>query len=170
MNDLWPEIQFNNESEVNNTIPILREQARVIEKKTNGVIKATFSKITYKKNSLSELSKVASALSGIGGILEEDDLLIDRTDINTLYQLERYKFEIYSDTYKFRIFTVENRTVFPVFIIVDEGICSEIGCKQKEEINNNHELEELVSSIFHSNKIKTILSRMLEAEPKQAIE
>lgn len=169
MSDLWPEIH-SDECEENNTISILREQARAIERKTNGIIKATFSKITYKKNDLSELGKVASALSGMSTFFEEDGLMKDKIDINTLYQLEKYKFEIYSDTYKFRIFTIENRTVFPIFIIIDEGICTELGCKQREEIDSNHELEELVSSVFHSNKIKTILSRMLEDSKKQDTE
>ena len=98
---------------------------------------------------------------GTSTMVEEDDLLNDKTDVNTLYRLEKYKFEIYSNTYKFRVFTVENRTVFPIYINIDEGICAELNCQQREEVSSNRELEELVSSVFHSNKLKTILSRML---------
>lgn len=169
MSDLWPEIQ-SIECEENNSVAILREQARAIDKKTNGAIKATFSKITYKKNGLSELSKVVSVLSGTNTMVEEDDLLNDKTDVNTLYRLEKYKFEIYSNTYKFRVFTVDNRTVFPIYINIDEGICAELNCQQREEVSSNRELEELVSSVFHSNKLKTILSRMLADKDNKSSE
>lgn len=166
MSDLWPEIQ-SIECEENKAIAILREQARAIEKKTNGAIKGTFCKITYKKNGLTEIGKAISAITGSNNLIEEDDQLKDKTDVNTLYQLEKYKFEIYSSTYRFRVFTLENRSLFPIFIQIDEGICSELNFHPKEEVNSNNELENLVSSVFHSYKLKTILSRMLADKNKK---
>ena len=160
MSDLWPEIQ-SIESEENNAIQLLREQARAIEKKTNGVIKASFAKVTYKKNGLSEVTKLISTFQDVS-IIEEDTLLNTKTDVNTLYQLEKYKFEIYSNTYKFRVFILENRSIFPIFINIDEEICDELKCQPREEIDSNKDLENLVTSVFHSKKIITILSKMLE--------
>ena len=90
MSDLWPEIQ-SIECEENNSVAILREQARAIDKKTNGAIKATFSKIAYKKNGLSELSKVVSALSGTSTMVEEDDLLKERILLQLDYLGEIFK-------------------------------------------------------------------------------
>ena len=165
MSDLWPELETIS-LETNNTVTILREQAKIIDKKSNGAIKASFSKIKYKKNGLAELTKVANAMYGVTVAFQEDDELKDKTDINTLYRLEAYKFEIYSNTYKFRIFTIENRTVFPVYINIDEGIRTEIDRREREEIKSNKELEEVVSAVFHSSKIKTIISRMMEDSKK----
>ena len=167
MADLWPEIQLITFEE-NNSVNILREQAKNISKKTEGKIKGTFSKITYKKNGLTELSKAISALPLSGNLIEENDdkELVGKTDANVLYNLERYKFEIYSEEYRFRIFTLDNRPVFPVFINIDEGICEELQFNRREEIASNRELEEMVSSVFNSRKVQTIISRMLIAPGK----
>ena len=167
MTDLWPEIQPKTIEE-NNSVGILREQAKIISKKTEGKIKGTFSKVTYKKNGLTELSRAMSAFPLSGNLVEEDDdkELKGKTDANKLYDLERYKFEIYSDKYRFRIFTLDNRSVFPVYINIDEGICEELEFDRREEIASNHELEDMVSSVFNSKKLQTIISRMLIA-PEQ---
>ncbi|MBO5569382.1 MAG: hypothetical protein J6A79_10695 [Clostridia bacterium] len=167
MTDLWPEIQPKTIEE-NNSVGILREQAKIISKKTEGKIKGTFSKVTYKKNGLTELSRAMSALPLSGNLVEEDDdkELKGKTDANKLYDLERYKFEIYSDKYRFRIFTLDNRSVFPVYINIDEGICEELEFDRREEIASNRELEDMVSSVFNSKKLQTIISRMLIA-PEQ---
>lgn len=167
MTDLWPEIQPKTIEE-NNSVGILREQAKIISKKTEGKIKGTFSKVTYKKNGLTELSRAMSALPLSGNLVEEDDdkELKGKTDANKLYDLERYKFEIYSDKYRFRIFTLDNRSVFPVYINIDEGICEELEFDRREEIASNRELEDMVSSVINSKKLQTIISRMLIA-PEQ---
>jgi hypothetical protein len=47
MESLWPKFE-EQELEQNDSIQILRDQARAIKSETNGVVRATFSKMNYK--------------------------------------------------------------------------------------------------------------------------
>ena len=92
-------------------------------------------------------------------LLEEE--LSDKTDVNYLYNIKTYKFEIYSDSFRFRILVLLNRTDFPISITVDEGIRQELKMEKQITIENNTQFEELLSRILHSAKMKSVLYRML---------
>lgn len=63
MSDLWSDLeQFDGKILENHALEILREQARLLFKKTNGKIKATFSKID---NNMAIAETIKSAISGI---------------------------------------------------------------------------------------------------------
>ena len=97
MESLWPIFK---EPEHNDSIQILRDQARAIKSETNGVVRATFSKMNYKIDPTSVLQSLSQVVSGASSPLDEDVLeeeLADKKDVNDLYMITKYKFELYND-------------------------------------------------------------------------
>ena len=162
MSDLWPDLElFKEKIPENHAIEILREQARVLYKKTNGKIKATFSKIDY---SVSATEILGGALSAFASgdkkeIVEEE--MKGKKDANEFYNFNNYKFEIYNETYKFRIFILKYRSIYPIQIEIDEGIRKEKGLNSPTNIQSDDELIEIVSSVFSSSKLQMIIKRIM---------
>lgn len=164
MTDLWGELNLEtNAYSDSKAIEILREQARLLEKKTEGKIKATFSKIEYKTTTPELFGKT---LLSIASRKEEvvDKELEGKKDFNSIYNYTKYKFEIFNDTYRFRVFILNFRPVFPIEIEVDEGIKDELKISSIEKINSDDELREIVSLIFASKKLKLIIGRMYSSK------
>lgn len=164
MNDFWPDFSVQVPCEKNNAVLILREQARLLERKTNKCVKATFSKIEYGDTALrSSLTTFGKALASMSLPSEEilENELSNKIDANTLYTPVKYKFEIYNSKYHFRVFELINSSEFPISLKIDEGISNELNIETKVEIHSNAELENIVKSIFSSQKLKTIISRMM---------
>ena len=162
MVDLWPDF-LADEVETNDSVEILREQARLLEKKTNKKVKATFSKVLYSSD-LQQFDTVGKAIARLtaqtgGEVLEEE--LSGKKDVNDLYKIINYKFEIFNASYRFRVFTLHNQIFFPIYITLDEGIKDELHFSDDICIESNAELKEIVSSVFSTQKIKTIISKMM---------
>ncbi len=159
MTDLWPDLeQFNDKILDNNAIEILRGQARILSQKTKGKVKATFSKIDSSSNGIAD--SLIRSISEIRDGISEDELK-GKTDANILYNFVRYKFEIYNDTYRFRVFTLNYRSIFPIQIEIDEGIREERGFYPTENINSDEELTKIVSSVFSSLKLQVIIRKLI---------
>lgn len=163
MLDLWPDFS-NNEIEANHAVDILREQARLLEKKTNKKVKATFSKVLYSASheSLAILGKAVASMSAQAGGEVLEDELSGKQDVNELYKVTNYKFEIYNSSYRFRVFTLHNRAFFPIYMTLDEGIKNELRLLDDICIESDGALKEIVASIFSTLKIKTIISKMMQ--------
>ena len=163
MTDLWPNFS-SVEVEENRAIEILRAQARLLEKKTSGKVKATFSKISYKSDNSSSSGLLAEALVAMVGekkVEVLDDELAGKADANELYNFQPYKFEIYNKQYRFRVFVLRNRIMFPIQLDVDEGIRSELHLPTEIIVQSNSDLNEAVSDIFASHKLGTIVVQMM---------
>lgn len=161
---LWP--NFLTETvEENNSLEILKTQAKQLSKQTKGIVRATFSKINYNSkysNVLKTLEKFSS--EGLSTELSDDDLK-DKKDANELYKTAKYKFEIYNENYKFRLFVINYRLEYPITIEIDEDIKNELKLEHtpvKGTIDNDNELKELLSNIFNSKKVRTIIVRMIQ--------
>ena len=159
MNDLWPDF-FAETAEPNDALEIIRHHAVTLEKKTNKKVKATFSKISYRNEAMIEALGHFASLASNQELLENE--LNEKKDVNELYNKINYKFEIYNETYRFRVFVLEYRILYPIEIIVDEGIKSEISRSIKTTIYNNAELTDCISSIFSSRKLKDIILQMMK--------
>lgn len=167
MVDLWPDF-LTNEIETNNAVDILREQARLLEKKTNKKVKATISKVLYSTSyeGLAILGKAVASMTAQAGSEIFEDELAEKQDMNDLYRVTNYKFEIFNSSYRFRVFTLHNRTFFPIHITLDEGIKNELGFAGDISIDSDNSLKEVVSSIFSTLKMRTIISKMMADEKK----
>ena len=160
---LWP--NFENEGlEDNNAITILREQAKAIKSETDGRVRATFSKIQYKSGMITTVKAFSQMAASIGVPVEDEpeEDLKDKTDINVLFDSTRYRFEIYNSEYRFRLFILNYSELFPISLIVDEGISKEISYNNNESISSNSELEYILSEIFGSQKVRTVVSKMIQ--------
>lgn len=163
MNDFWPDFDMN-EQDTQGAIKMLRAHALSLKSKTNGVVKATFSKIEYNTRSLEVAAGIGKAIAEqmtVGSeILEEE--LKDKKDGNALFQTETYKFEIYNNTYRFRVFTLECKPVYPISIRVDEGIRNEMNLNAVYCLEDENELIDVVRGIFGSQKLRYIINSMLK--------
>lgn len=161
MPDLWSNL-ISTTLEESDAVDFLREQARLLGKKTEGIVRATFSILEYRTPSIAVAETLGKALSTAFSrdeILEEE--LANKADVHALDKATTYKFEIYSDTYRFRIFILTNRRWYPINIQLDEGISQELGKQTNIQINNSNEFLELVSAVFSSKKVSSIISKMI---------
>lgn len=163
MDTLWP--SFDEEPiEINEAVKILREQARSIQSSTKNKIRATFSKMSYKAgplNAIEQLGRVANAMASplYQEILDEE--LQGKTDANTLFSTTQYKFEIFNDEYRFRLFVLNDSKMFPITLDVDGGILEEISYQNKSKIESNEELKIILRDIFSCSKVRKVVSKML---------
>lgn len=160
MTDLWGDLSIEETKfDESKAIELLREQARLLDKKTNGKVKATFSKIDYKKTAVDLIGTISSFMPQTEEILEKD--LEGKVNINEIYNYTKYKFELYNDTYRFRAFILYFRPIFPLEIEVDEGIKEELKLEAKETINNDEDLKSIITSVFSSNKLQLIIKKLV---------
>lgn len=164
MESLWP--KFGEDSvEENNSIPLLRAQARAIKNETNGIVSATFSKIQYKSGPTASIVSLGQMVSSMSSPFYEetlDDELMNKKDINDLYEITKYKFELFNNDYRFRLFVLNYSVFFPISLDVDSGILGDIQYINNSPIFSNNELEDTLRSIFSSNKVRTVISKMLQ--------
>lgn len=160
MTDLWGDIEFNADDFCESkAIGILREQARLLGKKTSGVIKATFSKVEYKDTTSDIFAKAIRTFNPTNEEIIDADLE-GKKDINSMYRFTEYKFEIFSSIYRFRAFVLNYRSVFPIELEVDEGVREELKLSPVVTIYNDEELKKIVNTILTSEKVRRILNKM----------
>lgn len=169
--DLWGNITENNGS-ASSVLSLMQEQANLLETKTGGKVKADFSLIHYqyktKRNYASALQsvldtvRVLSPLTEPAGEIVEQDERQDLEDASHFYEKGKYKFEIYSSKYKFRLLTLEYQSVFPLNLEIEYGILEDK--VTTEEIKSIEELKSLLGSVFTSNKVRFIIQKMIDAE------
>ena len=169
MENLWP--SFDEEkTEINEAVIILREQARNIQKDTKNKIRATFSKVSYKKSGpIFAAEQVGHAMLAISSpvyeeVLEEE--LLEKENVNKLFEITKYKFEIFNDEYRFRLFILNYSELFPITMDVDGGILEDISYKNKDNIESNDDLKKILRDIFSSPKVRRVVSRMLVNKEK----
>ena len=166
MNDLWPDFDMTEQSETNNALKIIREQSRALGKKTGNKVKATFSKIHYTE-SVGGLSSALSVMATIGAatqakreeVLEDD--LTGKTNISDVLKEQRYKFEIYNDKYRFRLFTYTYSLLYPNKMSLDENIAKEIRKNREVSLESDQELIDILRSIFSSQRVGRIIRMMV---------
>ena len=75
--------------DMNAAVDILREQARLLEKKTNKKVKATFSKVLYSTSyeGLAILGKAVASMTAQAGSEIFEDELAEKQDMNDLYRV-----------------------------------------------------------------------------------
>ena len=164
MESLWP--NFSEQSiEQNDSIQILRAQAKDVKDKTNGIVKATFSKMEYRPGPTNKLAGVGQMLSAFSSPTYEEILdkeLESKVDVNILYKNIDYKFELYNDEYRFRLFVLHYREMFPVSLKVDGGILEDVPYDNEAPISSNDELESILREIFSSKIVRSVVVKMLQ--------
>lgn len=165
MSDLWLNSVFDSETPVDESkaVVLLQEQARLLKTKTNGLVKATFSKLTG--TTILDTPEAAELLRGIKRFVlapEKDEELKGKSDIGDQYKPQTYKFEIYNDVYRFRVFELVDKRLYPIYIICDPDIAIGMHRDETIEIESSKELEDIVRQIINSKKVKSVISKMMQ--------
>lgn len=178
--DLWPDFDISilEEPKENNSIKIIREQARILGKKLENKVKATFSKVHYHyreepTNSLTSAFNTFKKLNMLGEIdtkktLKKEETLEEelqgKIDASSLIKEQQYKFEIYNEKYRFRLFVYTYTLMYPNKILIDENIAKEIDQENEVFVENDRELRNLLHLIFSSQKVRHIIKMMMLEE------
>lgn len=110
---------------------IMGEQSKYLLQNTSGKIFSVFGEIKTDGSMLAMARTMGNVFKGISGITELHETVLesstkDLIDANAMYFDKRYGFEICTDKYRFRLFELRMTPIFPVEIIIDEGICKNI--------------------------------------------
>lgn len=115
-----------------NIYVIMEEQAKYLYQYTAGKVFAIFSEIDLdgSVNSMAKaVANIYKSISGRSRLQETVSGLSTKKliDANAMYFDKRYGFEICTEKYRFRLFELRMTPIYPVEIIIDEGICKNIG-------------------------------------------
>lgn len=149
-----------------NVVSIMRQQAQYLKTGTTGKILGKFSKI---KNVIPSMAEVIAALPTEQ---IEGDETRQLADANSFYRPQKYGFEIYNQSYKFRILEINLSPLYPILVSFDEGVLEDTkeelcycGIKNGEDatqfiIRSDEELIESLRIVLSSKKIKYILYKL----------
>lgn len=161
---LWPE-EINGIDTNNATYEILEEQAEYISKQTQGKVKCFFEKIQYNITNMSNLGKILTsyAENSIGSELVEEELQ-SKQDVKKYINPNKgkYKFELYSDMYRYRLFTYTYSIYFPNELELDDSICEELNLPHSIIIESNADLKSILKKVFASINVRTALHKMIQ--------
>ena len=166
MEDLWTASTFDTEEQVeeSNAVQLLRDQAKLLKQKTNGKVCATFSRITGTILDTPEMRELIGGISRVVASPEGDEELKGKKDIGMQYVSIAYKFELYNETYRFRVFELIDKRLFPIKIICDADIAEQWGFNDHINIKNNKDLETVVRQILGSKKVKSVINKMMHTQ------
>jgi hypothetical protein len=139
---------------------IIESQAKFLPSLTNHKIIAKVSSVDLKKIGSQDPYKFLTP-NIVCDKKELSDYLGEQNKISRL----DYDFSIMfynSADYKYRAFFFSyNMDLYPVTFYLDSEIAHEIQCNKELEIADEKGIEELLSEIFNSSKIKTVISSMM---------
>lgn len=166
---LWS-IPYGDESNdlTSNVKSLMLEQCHYLEEETSGVVKARFERM----KSFEALKGALVAVSHFGSSLPDLDGA-QRTDANELYSKPLYGFEIYTDSYKFKIMEVTLSPMYPIKIRFDGGVLedtrdsfpSTVQCVDDGSsflVSDDDELMDCFAAVVAGKKVRYILMRMIK--------
>lgn len=111
---------------------IMNEQCQYLFQYSKGNVFAIFDEIRIDSSMFNALVNIPDALKKVSSMTNFQETVgeipaKDLIDANTMYFDKRYGFEIFTNKYRFRLFEIRMTPLYPVEIIVDEGICKNIG-------------------------------------------
>lgn len=158
-------------------VPYFNEQAKMLSEASDSKVKGVFSKTSDVNRTLSPaleaintLSKVVQdvASAGVVDLTPEVDLL----NADDLYKKNDYCFEIRSERYRFRLFTIEFNPSYPVDMTVDRGVCNDLAkiydrykFEEAEPCNitiqDDEDLDRVFNQLLKSEKLVYICNRLM---------
>ncbi len=97
---------------------------------------------------------------------------VDLMNADDLYKKNSYCFEIRSDRYRFRVFTIEFDPSYPVVMSIDRGVCNDLEkihdrykFKEAEPCNvtiqDDEDLDRVFNQLLKSEKLVYICNRLM---------
>ena len=161
--DLWGNV-LDNSNNAEAVIDLLKEQASLLETKTNGKVKARCVKIEYTYSgsnidTIKNLTGLVSALSPLMSKTTKQEVVDDTLeDAKCFYKQDDYKFEIFNEKFKYRVFTLKFRSVFPLTILLEPGILD--GENNDIKIMGQQDMEKILRKILMSEKIRFVIQQL----------
>lgn len=115
-----------------NIYKIMNEQCDYLFKDTQGRVFAIFGEIKVDGSLIAMARAMSSMVKGVSGLTGLKETVAEVStkeliDANSMYFDKSYGFEVCTEKYRFRLFELRMKPVYPIEIIVDEGICTNIG-------------------------------------------
>ena len=188
----WGDILQSNDEKTDGIINIMNEQCRYLSEITNHKVMAVFGEINRTNNYIQSVLKplfdysflnrnsTYAVLQGkeyIGNVTTENKI-----DAGDMFYSKQYAFEIYTKTYRFRLFELRLTPAYPIDITIDEGVYNDIdeklfnyknqnGKNNSIIINSESEFCIVLKILFQNKKVKYVINQMLKrSEEELAIE
>lgn len=169
-----------------NIYRIMEEQCKYLFQDTKGKVFAVFGEIEKNNMLAKAMINVYRSISGIAGIQEAYENIgeistKDLIDANDMYYDKRYGFEICTEKYRFRLCELRMTPIYPIEIIVDEGVCKNIGndlgevVVQGEKFNSYIINDEdafcyVLQKVLQDKKVHYIIDELQKRVPDNASE
>lgn len=126
--NLWEDLFTSNEMNTTDSfISIIDSYARDLESASANKVHARFTQIKITESSPLLISQeYAQTVKSVFQSTKTEKDQLSQKDANSLYDTNRYAFDIYGDEYKFRVFTADVGPVYPVRVEPDKDICYEV--------------------------------------------
>lgn len=112
-------------------IPYINEQAKLLSEASGGKVKGLFSRTLDVTRALVPALDLAESASTVVSRIISGSTVHSTPDSNLkdagdLYKKNDYCFEIRSDGYRFRLFTIKFDPSYPAIMTVDRGVCNDL--------------------------------------------
>lgn len=173
--NLWEDLFTSNEIITTDTfISIVDSYARDLEAASSNKVHARFTQIKFTESSpLLIPQEYAQTVKSVfqNATTEKDQL--SQIDANSLYDTNRYAFDIYGNEYKFRVFTADVGPAYPVRVKPDKDICHEVEDDLERFldlytetlnywINDDEAVHSFFKVIIKSRKMQLMVKRLSE--------
>ncbi|WP_195534741.1 hypothetical protein [Collinsella aerofaciens] len=158
-------------------VPYFNEQAKLLSQASDGKVKGLFSQTSEINITLSPTLEALSAMSKVFQDVASASALdqtpkVDLMNADDLYKKNSYCFEIRSDRYRFRVFTIEFDPSYPVVMSIDRGVCNDLEkihdrykFKEAEPCNvtiqDDEDLDRVFNQLLKSEKLVYICNRLM---------
>lgn len=145
----------------------LEKQANLLSDATHGHVRAEYHPV--------ESKYVRSFTSGLSQFGKTVSSFVDESkyeDAGMLYETKFYAFDIYGRNYRFRLFSLDCKPIFPVKLRIDEGVYKDASSRIEQitggswsdavSIQSFKMLQEVFECILTSNKLKYLLRRLMK--------
>lgn len=169
--DLWKlsrnDLDFES---TENVISYVKAQAKNIQNSVTG-IKVKFSPISSTYTALaSSLIEATEKVSKTTFTVEaQEEVDNDLEDVNKKFKSKYYGFSIFTDSYKFQVFTLIIPLYYPIYPRADEDIFEEIKNKNVMTLTKDHpdgileseqQLRNFLIAVFRSKKMTAVLETL----------
>lgn len=175
----WAEV-FNQSKQktTEGIIPFINQQVKMLSEASGGKVKGLFSlTCDVNRTLVSALDLAESASTVVSRIISAGTVHYapdsDLKDASDLYKKNDYCFEIRSDRYRFRVFTIEFGPSYPAAMTLDRGMCKDLAkiydrykFEEAEPCNitirDDDDLNRVFNKLLRSEKLIYICNRLMK--------
>lgn len=162
------------EQSTDNVIAYFTAQAELLKKSSEGKVTAVLDRKNALERENNLLVNISETVQTATRAVEvTSGLTPRRRDANDLYIDGSYAFEIRSRTYRFRVLEFELCALYPVNVVLDEGVFEEIDSSIRYRfktddsnqdcslaIQNDEDLDMLFKAILDTRKVRFLVNKL----------